>query len=219
MQPKAAARLALAALALLAAPAPATRAEGEAAGAFDYYLLALSWSPSFCALGGDDGDAAECRPGARRGFLLHGLWPQNERGWPSYCRTPARDPSRAESARMADVMGSGGLAWYEWKKHGRCSGLSAQDYFATARAALARVAIPPVLTGLPREVDLPASVVEDAFLDANPALAADGITVTCERGLIREVRICLTRDLSFRRCGADTIRDCRLPDARMPPPR
>ncbi|MEI4484990.1 ribonuclease T2 [Frigidibacter sp. MR17.14] len=208
------------ALALLAAlAAPPAHAEGERAGAFDYYLLSLSWSPSFCALEGRARDEAECRPGAGRGFLMHGLWPQSERGWPSYCRTEARDPARDETARMADVMGSGGLAWYQWKKHGRCSGLSARDYFATARAALARVALPPVFAKLPRDVTLPASVVEDAFVEANPDLPRDAVTVTCDAGLIREVRICLTRDLRFRRCGADTIRDCRMPDAQMPAPK
>ena len=116
---------------------------------------------------------------------------------------------------MADIMGSGGLAWHEWKKHGRCSGLSADDYFALSRKAYENVSIPPVLAHLDRDVKLPAQVVEDAFIEANPGLERSMITVTCEAGRIDEVRICLTRDLTPRPCGDDAARDCRMKDALM----
>lgn len=204
---------------VLVLPPAALRAEGERAGNFDYYVMALSWSPNWCAREGDARDEAECRAGAARSFTLHGLWPQFEEGWPSYCRTGERDPTRAESAAMADLMGSGGLAWYQWKKHGRCAGLAPQSYYATLRRAFATVQIPPVLQGLNRRLELPASVVEDAFLEVNPQLAADQITVTCDADMIQEVRICLTRDLQPRRCGPDVIRDCRLKDAVLTPVR
>ena len=148
-------------------------------------------------------------------FTLHGLWPQFEDGYPNYCRTSFGDPSRAETEAMADISGSGGLAWYEWKKHGRCSGLPARVYFATARQAYADLDIPKVFQHLDRDVALSASVVEEAFLEANPALAATMITVTCEQGYIQEVRICLTKALDFRHCGADVARDCRIEDAVM----
>lgn len=204
---------ALLALALVAAPATA---EGERAGAFDYYVLALSWSSSFCRLEGDARGEDQCDPRHEHSFTLHGLWPQYEQGWPSYCHSPERDPSRRDTAAMADIMGSGGLAWHQWKKHGRCSGLPAAEYFAASRDAYEAVTIPPVLARLNRDVTLPARVVEEAFLDANPGLTAQGITITCAEGMIREARICLTRDLEFRSCGADVARDCTLPDALMP---
>ncbi|AMY71932.1 ribonuclease T2 family protein [Frigidibacter mobilis] len=203
---------ALLALALTGAPAAA---EGERAGVFDYYVLALSWSPSFCTLEGDARGADQCDPRHDHSFTLHGLWPQYERGWPSHCSSTARDPSRRETAAMADIMGSGGLAWHQWKKHGRCSGLPAADYLEASRNAYEAVTIPPVLARLERDVTLPAKVVEEAFLEANPGLTAQGITITCEAGMIREARICLTRDLQFRPCGADVARDCSLPDALM----
>ncbi|PKP74931.1 MAG: ribonuclease T [Alphaproteobacteria bacterium HGW-Alphaproteobacteria-6] len=190
-------------------------AGGERAGNFDYYILALSWSPTFCALEGDARGADQCDPRHDSSFTLHGLWPQYEFGWPSDCRTGERDPSRAETAAMADVMGSGGLAWHEWKKHGRCSGLSARDYFALSRRALAAVTIPPALAGLDRDVRLPASVVEEAFVEANPGLGRNMITITCKAGRIEEARLCLTRDLKPRACGPDAARDCRMPDALM----
>lgn len=191
------------------------QAEGEPAGDFDYYILSLGWSPTWCATTGDSRQDDQCHPRHDHGFTLHGLWPQNDRGWPSYCRTPARDPSRAESAAMADITGSAGLAWYEWKKHGRCSGLSARDYYALSRRAYASIAVPPAFASLNRDVTLPPRVVEEAFLEANPALSATMITVTCEQGRIQEVRICLTKDLAPRPCGEDAARDCRAPRALM----
>ena len=66
------------------------RAEGEPAGQFDYYVLSLSWSPNWCALEGDDRGSPQCDSNAGFGWVLHGLWPQYEQGWPSYCRTTER---------------------------------------------------------------------------------------------------------------------------------
>ena len=200
-------------LLVTAALTPAARAEGEQAGVFDYYVMALSWSAAWCALEGDARDDPQCGDGRGLTFTLHGLWPQFEEGWPSFCRTTMRDPSRSQTAAMADIMGGAGLAFYEWKKHGRCSGLAADEYFKTSRAAFATVTIPPLFAQVDRSLTLPASVIEDAFLDANPGLGRDQISVICKDQRIQEVRICLTRDLAPRRCAADVIRDCRLPDA------
>lgn len=202
----------IAALLLSALPA---LADGDRAGQFDYYVLSLSWSPTFCALSGDAKGEDQCEPRHDHSFTLHGLWPQHETGWPADCRAARGDPSRAETRAMADIMGSGGLAWYEWKKHGRCSGLAPSDYFALSRQAYERIVIPPVFRDLRKDVKLPASVVEDAFVDANPGLDRTMITVTCDAGRIEEARICLTKDLDFRPCGADAARDCRMPDALM----
>lgn len=199
----------------LANPAEAQEREGQPAGDFDYYVLALSWSPNWCARQGDARDAAQCEGGAGLGFTLHGLWPQYERGWPSYCRTAHRDPPRRLSATMADIMGSSGLAWHQWQKHGRCSGLPAETYFDASRRAYESLTIPEVFRALRRDVTLPASVVEEAFIEANPGLGPEMITVTCAAGMIAEARICLTRDLAPRACAADVARDCALRDAHM----
>lgn len=199
---------------LLCAP---VLARADIAGRFDYYVLALSWTPNWCALEGDRRRDGRCEPGSGHGWSLHGLWPQYENGWPDHCRTSERDPSRAMSATMNDLMGSSGLAWHQWKKHGRCSGLSAQRYFEASRTAYNAVNLPQVFQKLDREVQLPARVVEEAFMEANPGLRADMVTVTCRNDDIQEVRICLTKDLEPRRCGRDVIRDCRLNDATMTP--
>ena len=190
-------------------------AEGERAGDFDYYVLALSWSPNWCALEGDARDAEQCDEDF--GWVVHGFWPQYEAGWPSYCPTSARAPSRGLTGAQADLFGAGGAAWYQWKKHGVCSGLAAEDYYRLAREAWARVNRPEVLRKLDHAVKLPASVIEEAFLQANPDWTADTVTVTCRDGYIQEARICFTRDLNPRDCGADAVRDCTMSDALLEP--
>jgi ribonuclease T2 len=199
--------------------APSAKAEGERAGDFDYYVLSLSWSSAWCALEGDARDDPQCDAGRGLTFVLHGLWPQYENGWPSYCRTVERDPTRAETAAMADIMGGAGLAFYQWKKHGRCSGLSPQGYYQAARQTFDGIEIPELFSRVSEPLTLPASVIEEAFLETNPGLQRDQITITCKDGLIQEARICLTTDLAPRRCGDDVIRDCRLSDAVLEPVR
>jgi ribonuclease T2 len=205
-------------LVFLALASPAV-AEGEHAGDFDYYVLSLSWSPNWCALEGDAEDSPQCDADRDLGWVLHGLWPQYEDGWPSFCRTGERDPTRRETAAMADVMGAPGLAWYQWKKHGRCAGLPPEDYFALAREAYGRVNLPDVFMRLDRSVRLPASVVEEAFLEANPDWEPDTVTITCREDRIQEARVCLSKDLEPRTCGADVVRDCRMQDALFDPVR
>lgn len=201
-------------LSSLALSSPAL-ADGEKAGDFDYYVLALSWSSNWCALEGDARHDPQCDAGRGVTWVVHGLWPQYETGWPSYCRTAERDPTRGETAAIADVFGGAGSAFYQWKKHGRCAGLSPRDYYRTARAALKSITLPPVFAQLHKDVKLPAQVVEDAFLETNPGLMRDQITITCNEGMIQEARICLTKDLTPRRCGTDSLRDCRMNDAAM----
>ena len=192
-------------------------ADGEGAGDFDYYVLALSWSPTWCALEGEARGAPECRLENNRGWVLHGLWPQYEQGWPSYCPTSARNPSRRETREMAWLYGSAGSAWHQWNKHGRCSGMSADDYYEASREAFESVRTSDLFRVFDRDLRLPASVIEDAFLEDNPELRADGVTVTCKAGRIQEVRVCLTRDLEPRLCTGSVARDCRMQDALLSP--
>ena len=199
-------------------PAPVA-AEGEKAGAFDYYVLSLSWQPNWCAIEVDARDAPECGAAEDFGWILHGLWPQYERGWPSYCPTFRWRPSRAMAEGMRDIMGSSRLARHQWNKHGVCSGLSAEDYFRLSRQAYEMIERPAVFRDLTEPVRLPARVVEEAFLEANPGLEADMITITCKAGRIQEARICLTRDLEPMPCGWEISGDCTRLDALFDPVR
>ena len=200
---------------LLALPVTAQ----DRAGEFDYYVLSLSWSPNWCAYEGDARGSDQCDARHDHGWILHGLWPQYHRGYPEYCNTAERPPSRAMTRDMADIMGTSGLAWHQWKKHGVCTGLSASAYYALSREAYARVVRPPVFRKLDKAVKLPAAVVEEAFLQANPDMDPDGVTITCRAGHIQEARICLSRDLDPVPCGQDVVRDCRMKDALFTPVR
>lgn len=209
-------RILFAALLALLTATPLTAQ--HVSGRFDYYVLALSWAPSWCETTTDHRDSLSCDKGRGAGFTVHGLWPQYERGWPDNCPTTQHGPSRAQTRAMVDLMGSSGLAWYQWRKHGTCSGLSAQGYFDATREAAGRIAIPPIFSQLDRDVSLPARVVEDAFIEANPTLTRNAVTVTCQDRRLQEVRICLTRDLQPRDCAPDARRDCSR-NMVMPPPR
>lgn len=202
---------------VLASFVSSAQAENDPAGAFDYYVLSLSWSPNWCAREGDARGSPQCDEGTGFGWTLHGLWPQHERGWPSFCPTVERNPSRADTAEMADIMGTSGLAWHQWNKHGRCSGLSSDNYYALSRVAFEQFTRPGVFRRLETPVRLPASVVEEAFLNENPTLSPDMLTVTCKDNAIQEVRICLSRGLEPRICGQDVIRDCRAERALFEP--
>lgn len=194
-------------------------AEGENAGDFDYYVLALSWSPNWCEIEGDAKGSDQCDPRHDHGWILHGLWPQYHQGWPSYCRSAEAPPRRSETAEMADIMGTPGLAWHQWRKHGTCSGLTARGYLDLSRQAYEGINRPQIFRKLERAVTLPASLVEEAFLQSNPAFDKDSVTVTCRDHHIQEVRLCLSRDLSPVPCGRDVIKDCTLKDARFTPVR
>ena len=193
------------------------RAEGERAGDFDYYVMALSWSANWCALEGDARNSPQCDTSEDHGWILHGLWPQFHRGYPSYCKTAKRAPSRSMTNDVSDIMGTGGLAWHQWKKHGTCTDLSATGYYALSREAYATVTRPAIFRKLDRTVKLPASVVEDAFIKDNPTLKRDNITITCRQGYIQEARICLSKGLEPVPCGRDVIKDCTLKDAVFTP--
>ncbi|MDU9003130.1 ribonuclease T2 [Sedimentitalea todarodis] len=192
-------------------------ADGEKAGEFDYYVLSLSWSPNWCAATGDAQGSDQCDARHDHGWIMHGLWPQYRRGYPSFCRTVERPPSRGMTAAMADVMGTSGLAWHQWKKHGTCTGLTAAQYYQLSREAYGLVNRPDVFRRLDQTVKLPASVVEDAFIKANPEWDRDMLTITCKDGYIQEARLCLSRDLTPVPCGQDVIKDCRAKNAVFAP--
>lgn len=191
----------------------------DKAGDFTHYVLALSWNASWCALEGDARAAEQCDARHDIGFTLHGLWPQGDDGWPEYCRTSHRDPSRAQSRKMADIMGSPGLAWYQWKKHGRCADLTAQSYFDLAREAYDMIKRPELLRKVTKPLELSPDVIERAFLEANPALKPHQIAVTCKDGLVQEVRVCLSKGLVPRSCSRRTERGCRASSVVLPPMR
>src|SRR5689334_6277805 len=81
----------------------------DAPGQFDFYVLSLSWSPSFCQSSEDRGSSpAQCR-GRRFAFVVHGLWPQAERGPLRACVIPPPRLPRPIMVSMLDLMPAPGL--------------------------------------------------------------------------------------------------------------
>jgi ribonuclease T2 len=187
-------------------------------GQFDYYVLSLSWSPTFCETATGNARRQQC--GARPySFVVHGLWPQYERGFPESCQLPPPRLDRNIMTSMLDLMPAPGLVFHEWDQHGTCSGLQPREYFDLVRRARERVRIPEQYSNPVAPLSVTPGQVIDAFTGANDGLSPDGIAIDCSRKRLREVRICLTRDLKFRDCSRSAQRACRSERLIMPPVR
>lgn len=199
---------------------PSNPQKTETPAGFDFYVLALSWSPSYCEIEGADADRQQCANGRPYAFVVHGLWPQFEKGYPRDCQTdqPRNVPDDLARAQL-DIMPSPGLVGHEWRSHGTCSGLSQSGYFAMLREAREKVVIPARFERLANWVSEKPQDVEKAFLAANPGMPADGAAVACNKRYLTEIRICMTKDLAFRACPEVDRAACRLDKAVMPPVR
>jgi len=191
-------------------------------GEFDFYVLSLSWSPSFCEEASERGNSgrsqAQCG-GRPFSFVVHGLWPQYEHGFPDYCERPSPRLDRNIMSSMLDLMPAPGLIFNEWDKHGTCSGLSPRAYFETIRKARSAVKIPPEFLELSDPKTVAPSDIEDAFIKVNPGLSNAAIAVTCNKTRLSEVRICMSKVLQFRACEEIDRRACRREQVVMPPMR
>jgi ribonuclease T2 len=175
-------------------------AENAAPGAFDFYLLTLSWSPEFCVT---HPQAAECA--SSPGFILHGLWPQNTDGsYPEHC-TDTPGPQDASAYR--DIFPDTHLLEHEWQTHGTCSGLSAEAYFNTARQALRSVKIPRELSSVQAKIQLTPGQILGDFAQANPGIPVDSFAMSCGNNRLTAVEVCLTKDLHATSCSS--VRSCR----------
>lgn len=186
---------------------------------FDFYVLSLSWSPSYCEAEGENANRQQCASGRPYAFVVHGLWPQFERGFPEDCGTGGPDVDSDTARSLYDLMPSAGLIRHEWRKHGTCSGLSQADYFKVLRFARERVVVPQEFRRLDDYRTLSPGEAEQAFLKANPGLDASEVAVTCDRRFLREVRICMSKDLGFRSCPEIDRGACRAAKVVMPPMR
>jgi len=189
-----------------------------ASGQFDHYLMALSWSPSFCAENGDR-NREQCGSNRNYAFVVHGLWPQYDGGgWPDFCAgdNAGRVPDRVVDD-MIGIMPSRGLIGHQWKKHGTCTGMDVEQYFGTVQDAYQRITIPDQFKSITSALKTSPDNIRAAFADANPGLAEKAISVTCDNRL-REVRICMTKAFEFRECSSSG-KQCRSDSIVMLPTR
>lgn len=206
------------------APAPSAAQDHRqnAPGQFDFYVLALSWSPSYCE------SSRERRPNGRPdqqcgerpfSFVVHGLWPQYERGFPSFCQVPAPRLNRNIVGSMLDLMPSPRLVFHEWDRHGTCSGLTPYAYFENVRKARAVVKIPEQYIDVKTVLTVSAAEVREAFVKANRDLPEGAVSIDCSGKWLGEVRICMGKDFAFRECPEVTRRTCKRDRLVMPPVR
>ena len=205
---------------LTVAPAAAQDRRQNEAGQFNFYVLALSWSPSFCEASAERGRESKEQCGPRPfSFVVHGLWPQYEKGFPEYCQVPAPRLNRNIVSSMLDLMPSPRLVFHEWDRHGTCSGLNPRAYFDIVRKARAVVKIPEQYLELKEPLAVTPDEVEEAFVKANPGLSRAGVAVTCDSKRMSEVRLCISREFGFRDCPDIDRRACRRDKLVMPPVR
>jgi ribonuclease T2 len=190
------------------------------AGTFDYYVLALSWSPAFCASQSEGAHPQQCGKDRRFSFVVHGLWPQYDKGWPQDCATSF--PTAVSNELVfdnLDMMPSTKLINHEWAKHGTCSGLNQAKYFEAARTARDSIGIPPQYQTPTEYLTTTPADLRKNILAINPQLKDDMIAVTCKDRTLQEVRVCMNKDLSGRACGANERRQCKSETLVLPPVR
>jgi ribonuclease T2 len=193
-------------------------------GQFDYFVLTLSWSPTFCAGPDGDRDPSQCTPGRRFAFVVHGLWPQNSDGtWPEFCDAPETWVPQQVIDGMMRIMPSKRLIIHQWRKHGSCSGLTIENYFLATRLLFEKLKIPARFLSPQAPIETtPQQLVLD-FVKTNRDLTADMISVQCgnarDRARLSELRICIDRHGNFGQCGAAARRQCRAQTLVMPPVR
>lgn len=191
-------------------------------GQFDFYVLALSWSPSYCEASSErfPNRAPDQQCSARPySFVVHGLWPQYERGFPAFCQVPAPRLDRNIVSSMLDLMPSPRLIFHEWDRHGTCSGLTPNAYFETVRKARAVVKIPDQFLEVTSTLSVSPDEIEEAFVKVNPGLTRGAISVNCNSTRLSEVRVCLSKEFRFRDCAEVDRRACRRDKVIMPPMR
>jgi ribonuclease T2 len=211
--------LLLAAISAKSDMAPAAGTAGE----FDYYVLTMSWSPTYCASDAGQDDTQQCGGTRQYAFVVHGLWPQYEDGWPDYCDSEEQYVPESIVRSAIDIMPSRRLVIHQWRKHGVCSGLSHEGYFDALRQAFEQIHIPARYLSPTRHINTTVQQLEADFLSTNAWLERSMMAVHCgnrrDSGNLRDVRICFTRDLEPRPCGSNESRQCHASELVMPPVR
>lgn len=182
-------------------------------GKFDYYLLTLSWSPEYCAKAKSDN--IQCKAGGHYGFVVHGLWPQYNKGYPDSCST-APDVPDALVQKMLPIMPSAGLIRHEWEKHGTCSGKDVDGYFDLINTTFRSIKIPAAFVNPRSQVNTSAAKIRQQFLDSNPSLQ---MAVACQGAYLQEVRLCFDKAMHATACSSEVRDHCLASSVIMRPTR
>ncbi|MEB4591968.1 ribonuclease [Candidatus Thiothrix sp. Deng01] len=191
-------------------------ADGEP-GKFDYYVMSLSWSPDYCASSPSaSNNDPQCAVGKKLGFVLHGVWPQYNRGYPSDCSDDKMPESLVK--KYQGLYPSKKLYFHEWEKHGTCSGLTPDKYLSFSQQLKGSLAIPANYDQPAKPFRVTADALKKDFIAANPALQAGDLSVFCSGSgrFLQELRVCYSQDGKPAECGKDVLassrKSCGQPD-------
>ena len=184
------------------------------AGAFDYFLLTLSWAPEFCATNSKGSNTAECGPKQHMGLVVHGLWPQYDNGQgPQDCGNTSVPSSIVK--QTLPIMPGNGLIQHEWSKHGTCSALSVQDYFGAIAKLYHGLVVPESFKSPSASAKTSPAKIEKEFATANGAPTA-AFRIACPQNVFSAVEICLSKDLQYQSCPA-SLKECRAKSIKVLP--
>lgn len=189
------------------------------AGQADSYVLALSWQPAFCET---KPQKPECRitdpiSYQARHFTLHGLWPNKRQCGINYafcgevsvqkqnfCDYPVVRLDTNSQSSLAEVMPSvqagSCLERHEWHKHGTCqTAWSMEEYFDLSVDLTRQFNESGMAYFMNRRIGQ--TVRTEDFLNRITAVlgaaARERIKLKCEQGMLVEVQIGLTADLTL----------------------
>ena len=180
---------------------PASSLTGKLAE-FDYFVLALSWSPDYCAANGQS-DPQQCSLGKKLGFVLHGLWPQDQKGYPSNCSAEKMPQSAKE--QFPGLYPNDKLFDHEWEKHGTCTGLTPVEYLQLGKELKAAVAIPAEFRSPEKAFRSDRAGLKTLFSAANPGFDPAAFEVSCSGSgrYLKEIYVCFARDGQPTACSAE----------------
>jgi ribonuclease T2 len=182
---------------------------------FDFFVLALSWSPDYCATNGNN-DPQQCSLGKKLGFVLHGLWPQYDKGYPSNC-SAEKMPGSAK-AQFPGLYPNDSLFDHEWEKHGTCTGLSPVEYLQTGKTLKESITIPGGFRSPENPFRTSMDQLKALFAQANPGFSEASIEVSCSSSgrYLKEIYVCFSRDGAATPCSAEmhktALKSCQAAD-------
>lgn len=204
------------ALQLLMTMAALGFAQADVSASFDYYVLSLSWSPQYCASAPARDDHFQCQH-RKYGFVVHGLWPQYRGGSRSYCKS--REPRSVGTEILREtiaIMPSKKLINHQWNKHGTCSGLDQERYFAATRQAFESLEMPEaVVQGRLTRTNRRGLLA--AIRENNPKVPESAFVLRCDSADFAELRVCFSRDLEPTPCGTEIRGNCPTTGIRIRP--
>lgn len=186
---------------------------------FKHYVLALSWSSTYCLLNASSMGAPQCKPD-KYNFIVHGLWPQPSNKEKINQDLVFCDTSKEVSGQIIEktfsIMPSTRLIQHSWRKHGSCSGLSPQEYFSQIKSLYKEFNIKSLEFNPDDVVQINLKkLYKDIARQTN--IDPDHFSITCQGRLLKEVRICMDR--SFKPTSCKKVlknRGCTLKSVYIP---